>query len=69
MDFDRLEAIQLERHDMASRRFLNIAGGCRHVEAMDQPLRNTNCLKFPLKGLLQLAESFRHFQRGVFFSP
>ena len=36
---------------------------------MNQPLRNANCLKFLLKGLVELVEPFRDFQGLVFFSP
>jgi hypothetical protein len=44
------------------------AGRCR-IEAMDQPFRNTNCLKFLLKCFVKLVEPFRDFQCVVFFSP
>lgn len=69
MHFDGFEAIQRERHDLATRRFLNMAASRRYVEAMDQPLRNANCLKFLLKGLVELVEPCRDFQGLVFFSP
>lgn len=69
MHFDGFEAIQRERHDLASRRFLNMAARGRYVQAMNQPLRNANCLKFLLKGLVELVEPFRDFQGLVFFSP
>ena len=69
MHFDGFEAIQRERHDLATRRLLNRAARGRYVEAMDQPLRNANCLKFLLEGLVELVEPFRDFQGLVFFNP
>jgi hypothetical protein len=69
MDFDRFEAMQLKRHDLASRCLLNMAAECRRVEAMEQPRRETDRLKFPLKGFVQPAESLGDLQGVVFFSP
>ena len=68
MDFDRLETIEFQRHDMAARRLLNVAVS-RHVKAMGQSLGKVNRLEFLLKGLVKLAKSYRELQRVVFFSP
>jgi len=68
MDFDRLEAIEFQRHDTAARRLLNMAVS-RRVKAMGQSLGKVNRLEFQLEGVVKLAKSFRELQRVVFFSP
>lgn len=69
MDFEGLEAIEREGHDLAGGRFLNGAGGLRRVEAMDEPRGKTHRLQFCLIRLVQLAKAFRDLQGVVFFSP
>ncbi len=68
MDFDRLEAIEFEGHDLAARGLLNVAVRCR-LKAMGQPLRKANRLEVLLKALVKLAKPFRELQGVVFFSP
>jgi hypothetical protein len=68
IDFDRLEAIKFERHNVAARRLLNVALR-RRVKAMGQSLGKVNRLEFQLEGMLKLAKSLRELQRVVFFSP
>ena len=69
MHFDCLEAIELERYDLAVGCFLNLAVGRPRVEAMDQSLGKPNRLQFRLERLLDLAKTFGDVQGVVFFSP
>jgi hypothetical protein len=68
MDFDRLETLEFQRHNVAAGRLLNVALR-RRVKAMGQSLGKVNRLEFLLEGMMKLAKSFRELQRVVFFSP